>query len=183
MKTGSSTYDLVAMITNKNIDNASRSLAYRFTLYDNEGNELGRHTGSITPPIDGDFPIILQNINVEKGIVSRVVTDLLDQPHYAVRSKPKSPTIKVTGTRYEPGQVSRVYAFINNTKQVELENIPVKVILFDISDNAYAVGDTIVPYLGKEESVSISFLWPYQFRDPPAKIRIYPLLDPFNVNQ
>jgi hypothetical protein len=181
IRTGSTTYDVVAMIMNKNTDNASRMLQYKITLYSNTGIPLGSFTGSTMAYLDGDFPIIMQNVSATSGVVTKVVTELFDQPHYAIKGKSPVPVIRVANTRYEPGQVTRVYSTIVNTKQLTFENLPVKVVLFDAEDNAYAVGETLIPFLNKEESKDISFIWPHLLKVAPTKIRVYPLIDPFKV--
>lgn len=176
--TSSSTYDLVGMVSNKNIDNASRYLDYTFTVFGDAGSVLAVFNGRTSAPIDGDFPITMQNVHISGAPVSTLL-ELHDQPHYSVPARPSVPTLNITGIRYEGGNVTRVYAIVKNTKQVVLNTIPVKVILFDINDNAYAIGDTIIPHLDKEGVEDISFVWPYGFKNNPTKIRIYPILDPF----
>jgi hypothetical protein len=183
VKTSSSTYDLVAMISNKNIDNASRYFTYIFTVYDEQGGVLGVFNGTTTAPIDGDFPLVMQNIHVPREAVS-VTTDINDQLHYAVASKPTSFPLKVSNVLYEGDRdASRVYASISNTKRVTFLNIPVRVVLFDVQDNAFAVGETVVPFLDKEETKVLSFVWPYQLPQKPSKTRVYPILNPFVPSQ
>src|SRR5574343_1212258 len=46
LQTSSTTYDLVAMISNKNIDNASQKFSYIFTVYDNQGQVMEEISGS-----------------------------------------------------------------------------------------------------------------------------------------
>jgi hypothetical protein len=179
IRTSSTTYDFVAMVRNKNVDNASHYLAYTFTAFDEKGNTLSSVNGTTTPALDGDFPIILQNVPVASRIKT-LTTDLYDYDHYAVRDKSLAPSLRVTNTRYEAGDISRVYAQINNTKRVTFSNVPVKVLLYDVDNNVFATGETIIPFLDKEEQRLITFTWTEQFQVAPNKIRVYPILDPFS---
>lgn len=76
--------------------------------------------------------------------------------------------------------VQRGYAQINNTKRVTFSNVPVKVLLYDVDNNVFATGETIIPFLDKEEQRLITFTWTEQFQVAPNKIRVYPILDPFS---
>lgn len=176
------TYDLVAMVSNKNINNASKELGYTFTLFSKTGEMLTEIQGTTTAPVDGDFPIIIQSVPVRMQPHTVSVT-LQDTPHYAVSEKPTSPTLRIGNEEYEAGDIPRVYAMLMNTKRVTLNNIPVRVILFDAQDNAYAVGQTLVPRLEKEEVKDITFTWDAPLPSAPTKIRVYPIFNPFVIEE
>ncbi len=178
LKTSSTTYDLVAMISNKNIDNASQKFSYMFTMYDNQGLVMEEISGSTFAPIDGDFPVIRQSVMLKKSPY-KVTLQIEDTPHYKVHEKPTSPTVRITRERYEAGSIPRVFATIMNTKRTTVNNLPVRIVLFDEEDNAYAVGQTIVPRLDKEETKEISFTWDNELPYAPTRIRVYPIFDPF----
>ena len=83
--------------------------------------------------------------------------------------------------RYEAGAISRVYTTLANTKRVVINDLPVRVVLYDEKDNAYAVGQTIIPTLEKEEVKEISFTWSPPLLRAPTRIGIYPIFNPFNA--
>jgi hypothetical protein len=176
--TSTTTYDFVAMITNKNIDNSSRNLAYTFTAFDERGNALTAIRGTTTPAIDGDFPLIVQNVPVTARIKT-LTTDLSDEAHYAVLGKSPVPAIRVGATRYEAGDISRVYAIVTNTKRLTFSNVPFRVLLYDVNNNVFAAGESVIPFIDKEEERQIIFTWPEHFIVPPTRIRVYPILSPF----
>lgn len=178
LKTATSTYDIVGMVSNKNINHAAHSVSYTFTLYDKKGLELKKLKGITVTPISSDFPIIKESIILQEEPETAIL-GLEDGPHYSVDEKPTSPTLSVSDERYEPGQNPRVYATIQNRKRRTIRNLPVKVILFDENNNAYAVGETIIPELQKEESKVISVTWQNPLPYPPLRIRAYPIFDPF----
>ncbi len=177
---GPKIYDLVAMINNKNIDNASRAVGYTFTIYDEEGLVSEVLFASTTVPLDGKFPVILQKIPL-KSAPSSVLVTLTDGPHYSVQESPTSPTIKVVNRYYEPGSIPRVYVVLQNTKRIEINNLPVRVLLFDDKDNVYAVGQSFVPFLPKEGIQQVIFTWNESLPVAPTRIGVYPIFNPFEA--
>lgn len=178
---GNSMYDLVALINNSNIDNASRIIGYTFTIYDDQGLVSDTFSGSSTAPLDGKFPVIIQNVSL-KNAPSNVTVKLSDGPHYIVQESPTSPTIKVLNRNYEEsGNISRVNVVLMNTKRIEINNLPIRVLLYDEKDNVYAVGQTIVPYLAKEGLQQAIFTWDAPLPFAPTRIGVYPIFNPFEA--
>jgi hypothetical protein len=177
--TGNSHYDLVALISNKNIDNSPKQIAYTFVAYNKNGKEIARITGASVVPVDTDFPVIEQNLSLKEAPAEVSATVNANVPHYTVAEKPSTPTLRVFNEKYEAGSIPRVYATVQNTKRLVLRNIPVRAVLYDADGNAYAVGQTIIPELGKEGVQDVVFTWDRAFAFPPTKTRIYPILDPF----
>jgi hypothetical protein len=178
--TGRGLYDLVALVTNSNIDNASQELGFTFSIYGDKGELISTFSGSTTAPLDGKFPIIVPNVPLG-NVPSNVTATLTDGPHYTVIEKPSSPTVRITDRRFEQGSISRVYATIVNTKQLEITDLPVRVLLYDDKDNVYADGQTIVPRLPKEGVKEIIFTWQEPLPFPPTRIGIYPIFNPFDA--
>lgn len=179
LPTASSTYDFVALVSNKNLDNAPKELEYIFTAYNAEGLGYFTAKGTTVVPIDGDFPIIVQKVPLTQA-PAQITVQLKDNlPHYKTLEKPTEPTIRITGTRYEAGSIPRVYSTLTNTKRLVFSNLPVRVILYNANGNAYGVGETVLPTLNKEETKEIVFTWNRAFVEEPTKIRIFPILDPF----
>ena len=178
LKASETTYDLVGMISNKNIDNAAESISYTFTVYNVQGKVIQEIKGVTVAPVGGDFPIIHQSI-VLPQIPRNVTLELQDGTHYKVKEKPTSPTLRITNERYEAGSIPRVYATVQNTKRTTVTDLPVIVVLFDQNNNAYAVGGTIVPRLDKEQSEEVSFTWDDPLPSIPVRIKVYPIFNPF----
>ncbi len=178
LKISTDKYDFVGMASNKNIDNAPRSVTYTFTAYDSRGVVLTVASGTTIVPVDGEFPIIAQNINLSKE-PKELILDITDGPHYIVNDLPTSPSVRILNSRYEAGNIPHVYATVINTKRVAISNLVVRTVLFDADDNAYGAGETVIPFLDKEGSQNISFTWDNSFEITPTKIRVYPIFDPF----
>lgn len=182
VKSSQFTYDIVGLVSNKNINNASRALGYTFTAYSEKGDILDTFNGTTTAPLDGEFPIIIQNVTLSEAPF-RVGMTLNDTAHYKVRENPATPTVSITNRVYEAGTVSRVYAQVKNNKQFEVRDLEVRVLLLDAKDNVFAVGTTLVPFLTREESRQISFTWNKAFEEAPTRILVYPIFSPFQVRE
>lgn len=178
LKISSSTYDLVAMISNKNIDNASQGISYKFNIYNAKGVLIQEIIGKTLAPVDGDFPVIKQSVKINEE-PKEVTLEIEDSPHYKVNEKPTSPTLRILNERYEAGGVPRVYVTIMNTKRITINNLQVRTVLFDQYNNAYAVGETLIPRLDKEQVKEISFTWNSPLSYSPTRIKVYPIFDPF----
>lgn len=178
IKTTKVSYDLVAMVSNKNIDNASNEISYTFTVYNKQGTAIGEMKGKTLAPVDGDFPIIKQSIAIPQEPY-KVTLQIEDGPHYKVHEKPTSPTLSIANERYEQGAIPRVYATIRNNKRTTVSDLPIRIVLYDENNNAYAVGETYVARLDKEEIKDISVTWDAPLPFAPTRIRVYPIFNPF----
>jgi hypothetical protein len=176
--TGFNTYDVAMMVSNKNIDNTPTILGYSFVLFNEKGEAIKIVNGSTTAPLDGDFPIIRQNISSSEPI-KEIIAKVIDGPHFKVNENPIDPTLRVSDIRFEAGVTPRVYATVTNTKRVVINNLPVRVVIYDVRGNAFQVGETIIPTLDKEEAKQVVYTWHQQFTDKPTKISVYPILNPF----
>lgn len=179
LNTGPSRYDLVALVANKNIDAASQYVSYRFTAYNTLGEVMIVATGTTPTQLDSEFPIIVQNITLPEE-PKNVTATLITGKYYKVANTTLTPLTRTTNIRYEKTDVSRVYATVANATRESFSNIPVRALLFDIEGNAYAAGETIIPYLDKDSSKLVSFTWGNVLPKDPSRIRIYPIIDPFS---
>ena len=179
---GPNTYDLIAMVSNKNINNAPKEISYTFFIYDKDGGNISFVDGKTIVPVDTDFPVIKQNIHINK-IPSALVLKVNAGPSYKVSEKPTSPTVTVSNISYEKGDTTRVYANISNTKFTRLLDLPVRVILYGNDNNIFAVGETVIPLLDKQETKTVTFTWNFPLSQTPKVIRVYPIFDPFIPSQ
>lgn len=180
IKTDNNTYDLVAMISNNNTNNAAKNIAYTFTTYNTKGEIIDTFKGVAITPISSDFPIIRQDVYLEQ-IPQNVTLTIEDSSHFTVQEKSTSPVVQVRGERYEDGEISRVYATVRNMKRAVVTDLSLRVLLYDQDNNVYAVGKTVLPRLEDEESKEISFTWKNKLPFSPLRIKVYPIVNPFTV--
>ncbi len=173
-------YDLAGLVSNTNIDNASKELGYLFSVFGDNGEVVAQVSGSTTAPLDGKFPLIAQNVYLSKE-PAKVSLALFDTDHFKVKENPTSPTVTISDRRYEATNTSRLYATVINNKRIELRNLEIRAVLYDSLDNAYAVGKTVVPFIDKEGEQEISFVWNSLLKEQPTRIGIYPIFNPFEA--
>lgn len=182
IKTKEKTYDLVALVSNKNINNDAVSTPYVFNLIDKEGKTIFESKGEVVSPVNTSFPIILQNINVEDE-PSKLLVYVSQNKHYKTLLNGNKTLIKVVSTSIEEGSdISRAYATVENNTLDTLLNTKVKVILFDENKNAVGVSETIIERLRGEEKKQIIFTWKTPFEKKPVVAEIYPIINPFTLN-
>ena len=181
VKTSTSTYDLVGVISNKNINNAPRSVAYTFTAYDAVGAVMFTESGSTAVLVEDDIPVIVQNV-VSYKEPDAVTLTISPASHYTAQEKSTSPTIKVIESTYEPGEKPRVYVTVKNMTLAPLYAVPIRVILFDENQNAIGAGESVIQILEREEEKKIVLTWKQPFTDTIARIRVYPIVNVFGTN-
>lgn len=178
LKISKSGYDLVAFVSNKNIDNAPHFVTYHFSVFDKASHLIFEKEGQTLVPVNSDFPIIVQNIDLSTE-PANVLIELSKENNYKTFEKPARPTIRVRQPSFENGDIPRVYVTIVNAKTSSAKNIPIRVVLYDSLGNAIGVGERFLERLGAEEEKSLVFTWDMRFKEDPAVIKVYPIMDPF----
>lgn len=182
LQTNPDTYDFVALVANKNINNAPRTISYSFTAYDSNGQFILKKSGTTPVPVEDDMPIIVQNI-VSYTRPEKVVLTIDQAPHYLAREKANVPPVRVVTSVYEPGETSRVYVRIQNTRLTDLFDVPVRIVLYDENQNAIAAGESLVERLEGEEEKTLVYTWTHEFTQKVARIRVYPVFSAFLTGQ
>ena len=179
--TSTSTYDLVGIISNKNINNAPKSVAYTFTAYDPLGAVMFTESDTTAVLVEDDIPVMIQNV-VSYKQPGTVTLTLSPASHYTAQEKSTSPSIKVLESTYEPGEKPRVYVTVKNMTLAPMYDLPIRVILFDQNQNAIGAGESVIQVLEREEEKKIVLTWKQPFTETVARIRVYPLVNVFGAN-
>jgi len=175
-------YDIVAMIDNPNRDSVAYTTEYVFTIYGETGAVIATLPGALVAPLDAQFPLIIQNLKLPV-VPKNVILSIKESPHVRVAEKSAIPAIKITGERFENGQIPRLYVTLINTQRKERRDLPVRVVLFDKNGNAYAVGQTLVPLIEREGSREVIITWDKPLERAPESVKVYPIITPFDGDQ
>ncbi len=182
IKTEPNTYDLVAYVSNKNINSDPMSTTYNFSLVNKSGVVIYEGKGEIVAPINSSFPIILQNIHLE-NIPSKLIVSLSSGQFFKTKLDGNKKLININSSKIEEGKdISRAYATIVNNTLDTLLNVKVDVVLFDENKNVVGVGETFIEKLEGEESREIIWTWNTPFESKPLTIEVYPIINPFTLN-
>lgn len=180
IKVSDNTYDFAGMLSNKNINSAPMSISYIFTAFNKSGEIIKTVTGDTIVLVSGSFPVIKQNIVLSEP-PAKLLLKLNQEPYYATFENPRVSPIRVNNFTYEPGSINRIYVNIANTTRNIYLKLPIRMVAYDEHDNAIAVGENIIPSLGKEEQKQVVFVWHYPFLSTPTKVRTYPIISPFSI--
>jgi hypothetical protein len=175
-------YDIVALISNANIDNAAKSFSYTFYFYNKEGGLISTLTDTSIQPLDGKFPLYIPNVTLSEVPFKTLIT-LATSTHFKVKESPLTPTLRVRDIRFERDNNARVTASVFNTKRFELRDIEFIAFLYDEKENVYGVSKTLIPFIGKEDTKNATFVFDASVKKEPTRVVVYPLLDPFKVQE
>lgn len=172
------TYSVIAYIENPNGEAGVRSVAYRFSLYDErnilvavrEGNTFIL-PGGITPVFDG-------GIDTGNRLVSRTYFEFLDSPVWERMENPAKVLVvqnkQMTNTSVSP----RLTAVARNGSVADVVNVSFIAAVFDSAGNVFAASRTLVPEIAGGESAEIVFTWPEPFTLAVGRVDIFPVLAP-----
>ena len=183
IKTQDNTYDLVAYISNKNVNNTAISTPYDLSLINKEGRKIFESRGQVVSPVNTSFPIIIQNVSVTDE-PAQITASISQNKHYKTVLNGNDLLISIKSKTLEEGNdISRVYVTAVNNTLNTLNKVKVDVILFDENKNAVGVGETIIDRLLGEEEKQLIFTWNTPFAKHPVIIDVYPIINPFTLNK
>ena len=171
-------YDLVGLISNRNVDASPFTMNATFTVFNKKADVIFSKKVNITPPTAGEAPILIQNVFLKEEPKNVVIT-LEEGTSYKTPKAFQSVQISVVSTSFENGEIPRAYAMIRNLTRERFTNFPVKILLYDGDQNVIGTGETFVESLDKEADKKVVFTWKDTFTKIPIVIKAYPILSPF----
>ena len=171
-------YDLVGMVSNRNVDSVPVTFDATFTVYNANAQVIYSQKIAAVPPTTGDIPIMIQNVKFSET-PKKVVITLGEGTYYKTMKAFQAVQISVVNTSFENGDIPRVYATIRNVTRNRFINFPVRIVLYDGDQNAIAAGESFVESLDKESEKTLIFTWKNKFPIKPVIIKAYPVLSPF----
>lgn len=180
----SSVYNAVAYVENQNAG-ALEALPYEFRFYDAKGVFVARVQGTALIPPLGRYAIVATGVQAGNATITRTTITFGEHgPWVRIPEKVANIRVATSNTRYEAGEVSRLFATLTNTSPtVSLSNIPVTAILYGTSGNAVGASSTFVPSLMASKQTDISFTWPTNFTEDVSRFEIIPVIDVFHISQ
>lgn len=178
VQTGYNTYDVAALLSNENRESAPYLLNYKMSILNADGKVVWVATSTVKVPVLSDFPVIVQNVKTNE-IVKSASIELREYSSFLTDKKYQTPIVEVLNTRFENGDMSRLYVTIHNKTLTPMIRFPVRTVLYDPLQNTLGVGETFVERLDKNETKQLVFTWPNKFSELPSLIRVYPIIDPY----
>jgi hypothetical protein len=146
----------LAYVEHANDDLYTRDAPYRFTLYDEAGEVL-----------------METKIDTLGRVPSMVEFEWIQTPKWYQYKSPLLATVEGRGMQ-QPVFGTEVAAVVQNQYPVPLEGVEVAIIVYDVNQNAIAASETYVDYVEPRGSKRISFSWPTNLGDAPARFEFVP---------
>lgn len=174
---GSGIYNVIAYLENQNLDSGTKSLLYKFTLFDKENAILAERIGSVRIHPREITPVIENTLNAGKIKPTRVQFEIIEEPFWE-KETPRENIIVIEDEKISEVDFStRIKARLTNISFGEVHNIDVIGILYDKDDNALNVSSTFVESLDSNTSKDILFTWPKTFDGKITRFEIIPLYE------
>lgn len=172
-------YNAVAYIENPNVNLGVKMVMYRFKLYDENNVLVAERVGKAFIAPNERFAIFEPRFNTGERIPKRAFFEFIQFSDWTKLDK-AMPKILVRGAKISNIDTSpRVDATLKNGTIVDISNINVVAIAYDINDNAMAVSATLVDKLKADSSYDLVFTWNLPFPSFPSRVEIIPRVDLF----
>jgi len=169
-------YSAVAYIEHANSNAVVMDAPYVFKVFDNANVLITEREGTayILPNIV--TPIFEANISTGERIPTRTTFEFTRDLSWEQSSISGSPYVVRNQKLSRLESVPRIDATVLNQSLVDLFDLEVVGVVFDVNDNAIAASQTIIPLIEKQSSKEIVFTWP-----EPFTTRVERCVAPVNV--
>ncbi len=185
MPTRPGQYDLFAYVENQNPHAASKSLSYRFRLYDSKGVVIADRTGTTPVYANTVVPVFEPNLNTGNDKPARASFDFEEEnPVWLfVESGEANTRISVLPPQYSSVTgVPKVTAMVENNTLYRIMKPSFVIVLYNENGTAYASSRTVLDKLSPGERANIFFSWPVNLPEP-ARMEILPVIDQFTLSK
>lgn len=177
-------YDVLAYLDNQNYSAGSKKIVYKFRLYDDKNLYIGERVGKTYVTPNGRIAIFEGGISTGTRVPKRVFFEIATAPEW-IRVPADSTSFilsKGTPALEAIGEKPRLLVPITNNSAYNAKDVEITAILYDSSDNAFAVSRTSIDSLPKGQSQNAVFTWLIPFQEAPARIEIIPRADIFSMS-
>ncbi|OGG48054.1 hypothetical protein A2761_00170 [Candidatus Kaiserbacteria bacterium RIFCSPHIGHO2_01_FULL_51_33] len=173
----------VAYVENKNVDAGTRTLPYRFKLFEEGGVLIAERNGS-TFLVPHEAAIIVEpNIAVGKRMPIRTQFEFETVPLWEGVSEKTIPKFNVRSAVLEHADtLPRVTVMVSNSSNSTVKEVEASVLLFDAEENVIAASKTIIQSLLRGETEQVVFTWPKPFLEEASRVDVR-VRAPFGIDE
>jgi len=175
-------YNAVAYVENPNPDLGVREAMYKFKLYDAQNVWVADRIGKAYIAPHERLAIFEPRIGVGARTPTKVFFEFIQFSPWTKVSVPKiKMTVRdeeITNTDIAP----KADAVLRNETLLNINNIDVTAIVYDLNENAIGASATVVDTLQKSSDYTLSFTWAVPFATAPARVEIIPRVNPFDLS-
>lgn len=169
-------YNLTAYVQNANVNYVANPAEYVFKVYDKDNVLIGLRVGKSPVPPVKSFPIFEQAFDAGFREVGKVTFEFTE-PLVWNRSDSVRPELIVSEPELKNATTSpRLTAKLVNNTLNRYQSVEVIAIVYGKSENAIASSRTVLPVVGSNSTLDLTFTWPESFTEQVAKVDIIPKL-------
>ncbi len=167
-------YNVAAYIENRNGATFARNVRYIFRLFDENNVLIAERMGAATIAPTRFVPVIETSISTGNRKPTRAFFEFQDAPMWEIGEAPK-----VEYAKQQLDEAARKLSVeIRNASTHDLERVPVTALLYDEQGTAQAASMSLVPRIGKGQTVQVVFTWPMPFLAPIVEAQVIALPTP-----
>ena len=175
---GAGRTDVIALVENKNLTSAARSVPYTILLYGSTGALIKTVTGTVDLPPGATVPVYVPGILSGKQTAARAFLNIdlsASQWFSMVVGAHVVPVVTNVG---QSGTVStpRIQATLENPGATDFTNVLAIVLVRSAAGDVIAASQTIVPSIPAQGQATAVFTWNSAFVSVPALIEVIPVI-------
>lgn len=177
-------YNLVAMVENPNIDGAIKEVSYEFKIYDNNHLLVGTKEGTTFLPANGQYAIFGPRFDAKDNNIRSVKFDFTGEINYHKKENTlNNLPIKISNINYNIDKNSTtITALMSNSSIYNLPSYDIVGVFYDKDSNAINVSKTHKDGLKTNSKTNLTFTWPFGFSETPTSYDIIPMVNPFETD-
>lgn len=181
LRVNDGSYDVVAMIENRNLSLVAKSAKYQFKLYDKNNVLVAVRSGQTFVPPGQKFAIFESNIDTGRRVPAKTFLEFEENISWEVNRDDKI-SIVVTNKEYDDEQFPRLSAVLSNKSIQDAKGVWATAILYNFDGNVIAASATKVDIIEAGEDENVYFTWPDYFEDEVDSVGIILAIEPSDFN-
>ncbi len=178
LSNGEGRTDVIALIENKNLTSAAKSVPYTILLYNATGLPIKTVTGTVDLPPGATEPVYVPGILSGQQAAARAFLNIdPSAPQWfsmaaGAHSVPAVTNVGQSGTVSAP----RIQATLANPGATDFTNVLAIVLVHSVAGDVIAASQTIVPSIPAQGQATAIFTWNSAFTSAPASIEVIPVI-------
>lgn len=177
-------YDVLAVVTNPNLDAGLPSVLYKMKLYDENNILIIEKVGKTFVGPSEQFAIFEGGIKTGERIPRRAFFEFDPVSVWEKKSVPGKDKLALSVRDKILSDIDtkpRLKAVIGNDTAFSVRDVAVVAIAYDAADNALGVSATYIDEIYKNDTRQVTFTWQEPFSATPVRIDVLPRVNIFTL--
>lgn len=179
-----SSYNLVALVDNRNKNSGVVKAGYEFRIYDTNNKLIGRRQGETFIPPNQQFAIFESRFDAGKSEIRSVSFEFSPTLSW-IKKEPTLQSLPVSVSKINLDNnpdTPTLSALIDNNSVYDIPEFDVIAILYDENHNAINASKTHKSNLKNNTSLPVYFTWPETLSEIPITKDVLIQINPFSVS-